>query len=98
MCLQREYAAKRITTGIVNVVERRCQAGAKHTGGDFPAAAVEIDQRCPVDPRLELVVETHLDNLGLDNDLPVDRSLQAVQVFLNVDQFAWHGTHQYCSR
>ena len=84
MCFQRKYAAKSICICIIYIVEWCGQTGAEYTGCDFTAATTEIDQRRPVDACLELIIKPYLYDLGLDNDLTIDRCLQCFQVVVDI--------------
>src|SRR5438270_341015 len=64
-------------------------AVTKHAGGDAPA----VRKRGPVDSGLIGVVQRHIDDLGLDHHLALDRQAHRLQVLFYISQFFWHCTN-----
>src|SRR5712691_470973 len=50
-------------------------------------------KRRPIDPGLKSVVQRHVDDLGLDHDLALDRQAHRLQVLLDAAQLLGHRTH-----
>ena len=76
------------TIGLRAAGTHRC-AGIDYTARDTPRTC----EQAPVDTRLVLIIEGHLDDLRLQHHLALDRQPNLAQILCHLTLFGWQGPH-----